>query len=168
MELLSLFSWSPPLERELGTVLFEHTELEMGRPRCLKRCYAFQVNRLFSQMIEEANPLTQQHMSNVQMKLVKQARLQGLLDATCPVKGNRFLPCDLLRSGYRALNTSGFRGIVRLAQLNVFSGLGLQDNHRPGGRCVIRDDPPILTNLIEASVPHNHGSDLVDLVALDF
>src|SRR6266487_5837139 len=139
----------------------------MGRSWCLKRGYVLQVDWLFSQMIEEANPLTEQHMSYVQMKLVKQARLQGLLDATCPVKGNRFLPCDLLRSGYRALNTSGFKGIVHLAQVNVFSGLGLQDNHRPFGRGIIRDNPPILPNLIEASVPHDHGSDLVDLVALD-
>src|SRR5204862_4429294 len=121
---------------------FQHTQLEMARPRCLKGAYAFQVDRLCSQMIEEANPLTQQHMGHVQMKLVKQARLQGLLHSTCPVKGNRFLPCDLLRSGYRALNPGGFKGIVRLAQLNVFSGLRLQDNHWPTLRGVMRDDPP--------------------------
>ena len=102
------------------------------------------------------------------MKLVKQARLQGLLDATCPMKGNRFLLCDLLRSCYRTLNPSSFKVIVGLAQLNVFSGLGLQENHRPTLRGVMRDDPPILSNLIEASVSHDHRSDLVDLVALDF
>jgi|SRR6266566_1559139 len=107
-------------------------------------------------------------MSYVQMELVEQARLQGLLDATGPVKGNRFLPCDLLRSGYRALNASGFKGIVRLAQLKVFSGYRLQDNHRPFGRGIMRDDPPVLTDLIEASMSHDHGSNLVDLVALNF
>jgi len=47
----------------LKSVLFHHSEREMGCSRCLKRSYAFQVDRLRAEVIEETNALTQENMS---------------------------------------------------------------------------------------------------------
>lgn len=55
----------------------------MGCSRCFKRSDVFQVDRLRADVIEEANALTQQYMSNGHMEFVEQARPQGLLDRFC-------------------------------------------------------------------------------------
>src|SRR2546421_11851229 len=77
-------------------VLFHYSEREMGCSRCLKRPDVFQVDRRWAQVIEEANTLTQENMSNTHMQFVEQTRLQGLLDGACTMQGHIFLPCQLL------------------------------------------------------------------------
>ena len=52
----------------------------MGCSRCLKRSRVLQVDRLRTQVIEEANALTQENMGNAHVEFVEQSRLQGLLD----------------------------------------------------------------------------------------
>jgi predicted NBD/HSP70 family sugar kinase len=64
----------------LRLALFYDAEREMGCSWCLKRSYALQLDRLRSEVIEEAHTFTQEHMGNVHMEFVEQTRLQGLLD----------------------------------------------------------------------------------------
>src|ERR1700730_16700506 len=86
------------------SILFHHSEREMGCSRCLKRSYAFQLDRLRAEVIEEANALTQENRGNVHMEFVEQTRLQGLLDGACAMKGHIFLACQLLCLLNRAFN----------------------------------------------------------------
>src|SRR5436309_973208 len=71
-----------------ASVLFHHSEREMGCSRCLKCSCVFQVDRGSAEVIEEANALTQEYMGNGHMEFVEQTRLQGLLDGACTMKGN--------------------------------------------------------------------------------
>jgi len=81
------------------------------------------MDRLRAEVIEEAYALPQQHVGNAHLKFVEQARLQGLLDRTGPVKGDTFLACKLLRLGNSALDTIGDEVKLRLALLHGFSRL---------------------------------------------
>src|SRR5207248_8353439 len=141
----------------------------MGCSWCLKRPNVFQVDRRWIQVIEEANALTQENMSNTHMQFVEQTCLQGLLDGAGTMQSHIFLACELLCFRNRAFNPIGNKVKVCLALCHGFSGLQLQDNHRTGDRRAIRDYPPLLTvNLIEASVPHDYRAGLVQQLALDF
>src|SRR5213078_2602834 len=149
--------------------LFHHTKREMGCPRCLKRSYAFQLDRRSAQMIEEANALTQENMSNVHMEFVEQSRLQCLLDRACTMQGNILLARDLLCLRNRAFNAIGDKVKLRLALFLCCPCLRLQNNHRPVGCRAIRKDPPILiVNLIEASVSHDNCATIVKRIAHHF
>src|SRR5262249_29528739 len=149
-----------------ASALFHHSEREMSRPWCLKRSYAFQLDRLGAEVIEEANALTQENMGNAHMKFVEQTHLQSLLDRACPMKGHIFLACEFLCFFNRAFNAIGDKVKLRSSLFHRFSDLRLQDNHRPVRRRTIRKDPPILTiNHIEASVPHDHCAILVERIA---
>lgn len=69
----------------------------MGRTRSLECTEALQVDRLRTEVIEEAHALAQEHMGNAHLKFVEQTRFQGLLDRACSVKGYAFLAGQLLR-----------------------------------------------------------------------
>src|SRR5437764_12481877 len=74
--------------------LLHNTKRKMGRARSLYGAEVFQVDRLRAEVIEEAYALPQQHVGNAHLKFVEQARLQGLLDRTGPVKAIRFSPAS--------------------------------------------------------------------------
>src|SRR5690349_7766216 len=98
----------------------------MRRSRCLKRLYAFQVDRRSTEVIEEANTLTQENMGNGHMHFVEQTRLQSLLNGACTMKGYCFLACDFLCFRNSTFNAICNKVKLRLALFHGFSCVRLQ------------------------------------------